>query len=159
MQTSLDRAKELLKTAKHAAMATVNNDGTPHNTPFYLILDDKLEHIYFASHPEALHVRNVVRTGDMFVVIYDMIERGGLYIKAVRGHELKGEEFERAMTAHNAARARDGKAPIPPGNYQLHMYGADIVSFWVNEAERSGEGWVVRDYRREIKREQLLNYQ
>lgn len=153
-----NRAKELLKIAKHAAMATVNADGTPHNTPFYVIFDDALEHVYFASHPGSLHVQNVTRTGDMFVVIYDMVERGGLYMKAVHGHELSGGELDKAMAAHNKARQRDGKKPIPPGNYQLHMYGADITTFWVNGTERNAEGWVIRDYREEITRKQLLEH-
>jgi hypothetical protein len=152
----INRAKELLKIARHAAIATVNADGSPHNTPLYLILDDALEHFYFASHPESLHVQNVVRTGELFAVIYDMMERGGLYMKAVGGHELSGAEYEAAMAAHNKKRIRDGKDPIPPGNYQLRMYGADLVNFWVNAAERNEQGWVIRDYRQEIVRESLL---
>ena len=65
----IDRAKELLATGRHGAMATVNADGSPHNTPFYLILDDTLEHIYFGSHPQSVHTQNVIRTGDMFIVV------------------------------------------------------------------------------------------
>ena len=30
------KARELLQTTRHAAMATINVDGTPHNTPFFL---------------------------------------------------------------------------------------------------------------------------
>jgi general stress protein 26 len=41
----ITRAKELLASAKHAAMATVNVDGSPHNTPFFFIYDDQLEYI------------------------------------------------------------------------------------------------------------------
>lgn len=55
------RVRELLKTAKHASMATTNEDGTPHATPFYLILDHKLTRIYFGSHPQAQHSQNIIR--------------------------------------------------------------------------------------------------
>lgn len=62
-QVQIDRAKELLRTVRHAAMATVNADGTPHNTPFFLILDPELKRVYFGSHPHSVHSQNVVRTG------------------------------------------------------------------------------------------------
>lgn len=36
------RAQELLVTAKHVAIATVNADGSPHNTPVFMAFDDGL---------------------------------------------------------------------------------------------------------------------
>lgn len=156
MNQRIERAKELLRTAKHVAIATVNADGSPHNTPLYLIVDDMLEYFYFASHPDSLHAQNVVRTGQLFAVVYDMRERGGLYMKATNGHELTGAEYEIAMQVHNQKRLRDGKAPIPPGHYELRMYGADITDFWVNADERNDQGWVVRDYREQVARRDLL---
>src|SRR6266536_301064 len=153
------RAKELLNTAKHAAMATVNADGTPHNSPFYLIVDETLEHIYFGSHPEPLHSQNVMRTEQMFVVVYDMIERGGLYMRAVNGRQLAGEELARGLAIHNQKRARDNKEPLLQSYYEgdnpQRMYGADLVGFWVNAAERGADGLIIRDYRLEVARSQL----
>lgn len=112
VKSRIIRAKELLKTAKHAAMATVNEDGSPHNTPFYLILDDQLRRVYFGSHPDSLHSQNVVRTGQLFVVVYDMIEKGGLYMRAVNGRQLSGQMLDEGLAVHNATRARDGKRAI-----------------------------------------------
>ena len=68
---ALQRAKSVLAGHRHAAMATVNDDGTPHNTPFFFLYDKDLSHIYWGSHPEAQHSRNIARTGEVFVVSYD----------------------------------------------------------------------------------------
>jgi hypothetical protein len=150
-----ERARELLRTARHAAMATVNEDGTPHNTPFFLMLDDALEHVYFGSHPDSVHTKNVVRTGQMFVVVYDMIERGGLYMQVAGGRELAGEELESGLAVHNATRARNGKEPLPLSYYQgdnpQRMYGADLAHFWINVAMRDlATGKITKEYRHEI---------
>ncbi len=79
-QNRVIRAKELLQTAKHGCMATTNEDGTPHATPFYLIFDEDLQ----------------------------------------------------------------------------CMDGADITAFWVNVAERDDEGRLLREYRHEVSRDELL---
>jgi hypothetical protein len=146
-----------------AAMATVNPDGSPHNTPFYLILDDKLEHIYFGSHPKSVHTQNVVRTGQLFVVVYDLRERGGLYMKAENGHELHDKELMEGLAVHSAFRVRDGRPALPPEYYNQpdssqRMYGADLTTFWVNIASRGGSSnHIIREYRHEIAQKQLLN--
>ncbi len=154
------RARELLRTARHAAMATVNEDGTPHNTPFFLLFDDKLKHLYFSSHPLSVHSQNVMRTGEMFVVVYDIQERGGLYIKASRGHELSGDELATALAVLNAKRAKEGAAPIEQSYYEgenpQRMFGADIVSLAVNVKECDASGLIIREYRHEISAQDLL---
>lgn len=78
VERGVKRAKELLATARHATMATVNKDGSPHNTPYYFLYDETLEHLYWASHPESLHSGNVVRSQQIFVVVYDMVERSSV---------------------------------------------------------------------------------
>ena len=42
-ELKLSRAKELITTSKHIALATVNSDGTPHNSPVRFYVDEKLE--------------------------------------------------------------------------------------------------------------------
>ncbi|HEY8998693.1 MAG TPA: pyridoxamine 5'-phosphate oxidase family protein [Candidatus Saccharimonadales bacterium] len=154
------RGRELLITARHAAMATVNEDGTPHNTPFFLLLDEDLTHVYFGSHPLSVHSQNVIRTGEMFIVVYDIQERGGLYIKASGGHEMSGDELTTALAVHNARRAKEGKAPIGRSYYEgenpQRMFGANIVSIAVNVEERAADGRLMREYRHEISAKDLL---
>lgn len=161
VQERIERAKVLIKTARHGTMATVNKDGLPHNSPFYLMLDEKLEHVYWGSHPDSLHCQNVIRTGQLFVVVYDMMEKGGLYLQCESGHELAGEELIEGLRVHNKVRARDEKEPIPLEYYSTDvspqkMYGADITKLWVNSAERGAEGFIVKDFRYEVSRQQLL---
>jgi hypothetical protein len=157
----INRAKELLATARHAAMATVNEDGSPHNTPFVFMHDPKLEYIYWGSHPESLHSKNILRTGQIYVVLYDAIERGGLYMSAENGHSLGGEELERALVIHNQLRAKEDSEPLPLDYYASEnssqkMWGAKITHFWVNGSVRDTNGRLISDNKQEITVEDLL---
>jgi hypothetical protein len=154
------RAKELLSTCKHASMATVNQDGSPHNTPFLFLHDSKLEYVYWGSHPESLHSLNVLRTGKIFVVLYDAIQRGGLYIKAENGRALDGEELKKALAAHNEIRSKESLEPLEfnyyTGDSPQRMWSARITNFWVNDTERDVDGHVIKDGRREISANDLF---
>lgn len=141
-------------------MATVNEDGSPHNTPYFFMCDDSLEHLYWGSHPDSQHSKNVARTEQIFVVLYDAFEKGGgLFIRADEAHATKGEELEKALEVHNARRAKEGKDPIPLSYYQngpQRMYTATSRQFWVNASDRDEAGNLIRDNRYEITREDLL---
>jgi hypothetical protein len=141
-------------------MATVNEDGSPHNTPYFFMRDDSLEHLYWGSHPDSQHSQNVARTGQIFVVLYDALERGGLYIEADDGHVAEGEELETALAVHNALRAKEGREPLPISYYQgdkpQRVYVATTRRFWVNGTERGVDELIIRDVRYEISREDLL---
>jgi hypothetical protein len=155
----LKRAKDLLNTTRHAAMATVNEDGSPHNTPYFLMFDDDLGHFYWGSNPESLHSKNIARTGQAFVVIYDRTERGGLYVKIENAHAPKGDELEHALAVHNKHRAKEGKEPLLLQYFldgPQRMYQGDAVQFWVNSAERDEKGLVIRDIRLEVKPSDIL---
>lgn len=162
LEARIARAKELLAIVKHGCMATTNEDGTPHATPFYLILDTDLRRVYFGSHPDSQHSKNVARTGELFVVLYDAIGKGGgLYLRAKNGQQLAGDALVTGLAAHNATRARDGKAPLDRKQYEgdnpQRMYGADIVALWVNIAERDANNLITKEYRREITAANLLS--
>lgn len=160
MQDQIDRAKALLKKVRHAAMATVNADGTPHNTPFHYIIDSAKEHLYWASGPETVHQQNLARTGQAFIVIYEPGTGGGLYLQGVNAHELTGAELEQGLEVWNAKRAEEGRGPLTTdffGNASpQHMCRVDLVKFWVNHSERDGKGNIIRDVRTEISREDLI---
>ncbi len=156
------RVKELLGTSRYAAMATVNVDGSPHNTPFFFMHDGELEHVYWSSHPDAQHSKNIERTGQLFVVLYDKSEGGGLYIRCEAGHELSGGEFETALSVHNEFRARENKVALRLGYYSgpnsQRMYGAKTIGFWVNITEHDTEGHIVSEYRHEVERQRLIDF-
>ena len=157
----IQRAKELLRTVRHASMATVNEDGSPHNTPFLFLHDDKLTYIYWGSHPDSQHSKNILRTGQIFVVVYDAIERGGLYIRAEGGHPLEGKEMDAALAVHNQFRAREKKSPLKlsyyTGNSPQRMWSAKTVEFWVVDDEKDANGHLIKDYRRKITVTDLLS--
>jgi hypothetical protein len=154
------RAKELLHTARHAAMATVNADGTPHNTPFLFMHDAALRYIYWGSHPDSVHSQNILRTGQLFVVVYDMHERGGLYIRAERAHIASGPELEAALAVHNRIRAASGQDTLPLAYYigdsPQRMWVAEVHQLWVNGTRRDSDGHIVQDIRTEIAAADLL---
>lgn len=156
----IDRAKELLETMKHACMATVNEDNTPHITPFMFLYDKPLKHIYWGSHPDSLHSKNILRTGQAFMVVYDSAEGGGLYMKTDNVHPLEGEELKAALKIHNATRAARGQDSLSldyyTGDSPQRMWSATPVKFWVNDAERDADGHISRDFRVEINREDLV---
>jgi hypothetical protein len=160
LEEKVDRARYLLHTIRHAAMATVNADGSPHNTPYFFMRSPDLRYLYWGSHPESIHSQNVLRTGQIFVVLYDAMERGGLFIRADHAHSTDGEELEQALAAHNARRTAEGKDPLPLSYYQgdnpQRMWVATTRQFWTNGSERDANGLIIRDLRSEITREQLL---
>jgi len=159
-QSPIQRAKERLQSVRHASMATVNEDGSPHNTPFLFLHDDKLTTIYWGSHPESQHSQNVLRTGQIFVAVYDAQERGGLYLRADRGRIAEGEELDAALLVHNAFRMRNGAEPIDVAYYQgdspQRMWAATVTGLWINGSERDDDGRLIKDYRIEISADVLL---
>lgn len=156
----IKRAKELITTSRHVSVATVNKDGSPHNSPVRFLYDPKLKHIYWGSHPQSMHSENIVRTCKIFVALFDRIERGGLYIKADNAHELAGKELEEALKIHNTFRIKEGSEPLELAYYEgdnpQRMWGAKITNFWVNYADRGADGYLIKDGRVEITAKDLL---
>lgn len=160
LKKAIERAKELLSTCRHACIATVNEDGSPHNTPLRFLYDPKIEFVYWGSHPDSVHSLNIIRTGEIFVVLYDAKERGGLYMKCEDAHIVNGEELEKALKIHNSFRAKEGADLLTidyyTGNNPQRMWAAKIANFWVNSAERDTNGHMTKDSRIEISAKDLI---
>jgi hypothetical protein len=160
LEKSIERARELLSAARNASMATVNEDGSPHNTPFRLLYDPKLEYIYWSSHPDSLHSLNVARTGKIFVVLYEADKKGGLYIKCDNGHALAGNELEKALEVHNSFRIKESAEPLSidkyTGDSPQRMWSAKITNLWVNSTERDSDGHIIKDGRVEITPKDII---
>jgi hypothetical protein len=154
------RATELLKTVRHAAVATVNEDGSPHNSPVFFQYDKELKYLYWSSSPEAQHSQNIARDGRVFVVLYEANEGGGLYIEADNARVLAGKELAEGLKVLNEFRARRGKeslgADYYTGDSPQRLYRANVQKLSVNVSERDEDGNIIRDYREEIEREGLL---
>jgi hypothetical protein len=159
IQKRIERARWLLDNARFAAMATVNDDGSPQNTPYLFMKSDDLRELYWGSNPKSRHSQNVARTGQIFVVLYEANEKGGLYIRCQNARVAEGPELERALAAHN--RTRKNFALGDPLNIEYYqqseqrMYIADVVELTVNYSEKYENGLTREDKRHEVSREEL----
>lgn len=156
-------AQNLLRTVRHASYATVNEDGTPHNSPLMLIYNDDLTKLYIGTFSAALHTRNLVRTGNTFAVIYDSFTKsqGGVYITGINAHECQDNELVEALRVHNEARARHGSRPLELQRYQApkpaqRMYAIDIQRIEIYSSLRSEEGLIISETRMPVDREVLV---
>jgi hypothetical protein len=159
-ELKLNRAKELIYTSRHISLATTNADGSPHNSPVRYFFDDKLENIYWGSNVEALHSQNILRTGQIFAVLFDRIEYGGVYIKCEGGHILDGKELEVGLEITNSSRVKEGEQKITSDYYSAgsvqKMWSAKITNLWINMPVRNENGRILRDERVELERNILL---
>ena len=154
---------DLLNKSRIAIYATVNEDGSPHNSPMFFIPSAKLDIIYMGTHPESLHARNITRTGQAFAVIYGRTSEGlkGLYFKIENFHEVADDiELVKAVQAHNDARKKFAKPPIPVEYYKTpnpqRMYVGDIVEISKNAMERGKGGYITRDTRHTLEASELI---
>ena len=94
------------------------------------------------------------------MVVYDALERGGLYIRAEEGHPLDGDGLDEALAIHNAFRIAQGKSALERvyyiGNSPQRMWSAKIINLWVNGTERDASGLLIKDYRQKITAKDLL---
>lgn len=160
LESKINRAKELLYTSKHISLATTNADGSPHNSPVRFFYDEKIEHIYWGSHIDASHSQNIVRTGHVFGALFDRVETGGVYIKCEDGHALDGKELEVALEIVNSARAKEGQQEISldyysAGNAQK-LWSAKVSNVWISMPVRDENGFIIRDEKVELERDNLL---
>ena len=160
LELKISRAKELIYTSRHIALATTNADGSPHNSPVKFLYDEKLENIYWDSNIETLHSQNILRTGQIFAVLFDRIEVGGVYIKCESGHILDGLELEVGLEITNSSRVKEGKEKVTLDYYSAgsaqKMWSAKITNLWINMPVRDENGYILRDERLELERNILL---
>jgi hypothetical protein len=155
--------KELLKTVQFYALATVNADGTPHNTPLFCMFNEDMSKIYWGSHPDSLHSKNIERTNEGFLVIYDSARfgLGGLYLTLKNAHCVTDSELPEALSVHNAKRAQINKRPLDISYYQApnvqKMWVADIAKIEIYGAVRDENGHIYKEDRIEISAAELLN--
>lgn len=158
--TRLERAQSLVRSVANAAMATVNADGSPHNTPLFIAFSPNLHTLYWSSNPTALHSQNLTLDPRAYFVLFEPNAGGGLYIPVSEVHVATGDDLAVGLTAYNAARLTNGKQQplltpaFSPPNVQ-RLYQATVESFSVNLSERDQQGKIIRDYRQAISAEQL----
>ncbi len=160
MEEQIVLAKELLNSIRHAAMATVNEDGSPHNTPYFFMYNEDFTKLYWGSHPDSQHSKNITRDGKLFVVVFNSVVKGkgGLYIAASGGHALQDNEIAEGVRVHNITRSRFEQDPIPEEYYQKgsqKMWCATINKIELYCVERGADGYILRETRVSVNTEQL----
>jgi hypothetical protein len=154
------RAKELIHTTRHISLATVNIDGSSHNSPVRFLYDNKLENIYWGSHKDSQHSKNIARTGQVFGVLFDRNEKGGVYLKCEEGHVLSGDELLVGLEIINSAREKEKKGKIGKeyfeGSAHQQLWSAKIVNIWINSPVRDENGLIVNDLRVEVDKQNLI---
>jgi hypothetical protein len=155
--TQIELAKKLLKTVRHAVYATINEDGTPHNSPLMLIYNEDLSKLYIGSYSESLHIKNLLRTGKAFAILFDSFTKGqgGVYITGVNAHECVDDELVEALRVHNTFRAKHGSQAIDINYYQTpkpsqRMYSIDIAKVEIYSVVRGEDGLIAREARVEV---------
>lgn len=161
LRPRIQRAQELLRTVRHTAMSTVNADGSPHNSPYFFMHNNTLTRLYWGSHPDSMHSQNILRTGQLFVVLFDAFgQGGGLYIRAEHGRIAQDAELEESLAVHNMLRAKQNKSPLTSEYYKgsspQRMWIAEITNLWINYATRDSNGHIIQDMRQEITAADLL---
>jgi hypothetical protein len=154
------QVREILSGVRYASMATVNEDGSPHNSPLVFLYDSNLEYVFWGSHPESQHSRNIVRTGKAFFAVFNTSQGStGVYIQVGEGHMVEGEELVTALEVHNRFRTKIGKKQIDIAYYlgdsPQRMWRAKVEKVWVNAYERDANGDLMRDFRVELRKDGL----
>lgn len=153
--------KKLLTNVRHVALATVNENGTPHNTPLFFAVDKDLKQLYFVSREESLHSKNYVRTGKAFAVIYDSNEfNGGIYLTLDNGRELQGQELQEAHETY-IRRCKQFDIDVLPENFHMqeggyNLYTGDITKIEIYDSVEDAEGKLKEESRKEVSTEELL---
>lgn len=152
----IERAKDLLANAAHAALATVNDDGSPHNSPVFAAFGPDLQ-MYWSSHPNSRHSRNIERSGQVFIVLFGQDEGGGLYIEAT-AKPVPESEVSAALDIFDAAKVNHGCAPLNRAHFSAgyqQLYHAQPKAISVNQADKDESGAVIEDKRYQISAEDL----
>jgi hypothetical protein len=161
LQQQIAAAAGLLNDTMFAALATVNADGTPHNTPLFFMHDEDLSHVYWGSRTDTLHSANIERTGRMYMVVYDSVKymRGGLYITGIEARRLMGTELDEGIRVQNANRAKFNKDPLPRSYYENNsqaLYRASVEKIEIHVVNRDQEGRVASEVHHTVSPHELL---
>lgn len=148
MQLNLtDRIKLIIKKINYATLATVSKEGEPWNTPVYFAYD-KDYNIYWGSHTDSQHSKNIHSTGKVFIVVYDStapVGTGeGVYIRATCAELSKVEAIKAAYTVIVSRR----QIPYFPlnklhGINRIRLYKAVPQEVWTNDIGKLKDGTTI----------------
>lgn len=155
----VELARQIINGVSHIVIASVNDDGSPWNTPVYAAFDDQYN-FYWTSHETSQHSANVRRTGQAFICVFDSTgslgNKTGVYLECEAKELHQRSEIEHARTQ---TQARKGLAT---GDIEPFLHGPRRVyralpsRVWINDAEKQG-GEFIKDFRIEVSLKDLLH--
>lgn len=130
------RARELIDTILYLTLATIDDDGTPRVSPLYFTPHEYAD-LYWVSHPEARHSRNIAHDPRTMAVVFDSTVAVGaaeaVYLTGL-AHEVPEDELaDRCAVAFTG---RGGAKLIPPDDltgdaplrlFVLHVRNAETL--------------------------------
>lgn len=149
-----DKLRAITKQINYATLATVTATGEPWNTPVYFASDDELT-IYWGSHVNSQHSKNVRENGQAFIVIYNSTvlpgTGEGVYIKA-RCEMI--EDPADIARAYELIQKR--RLPIPywdmsaiEGGNSIGLFRATPEKIWMNDGSEVDGTYI--DIRKEVE--------
>lgn len=148
------QARAIIDAISYVAIATVNENGDPWNTPVARYHFDDDYTLYWASWAENQHSKNIRCNGKVFIVVYDSTPPNnqpsqGVYIQAMAEEvTAENEAIEAAKVFRNDPyNPSDGKEYL--GNKPRRIYRAVPQKIWVNEDGNVNDVFV--DVRRETE--------
>lgn len=148
------QARHVLETIQYATIATADNQGNPWNSPVFCAHDDR-RRIYWSSHPDSVHSKNIQNSGKVFIVMYNSRagegEGLGLYMEAVVEVVVDKKEIASALELLGKRRGKPFTHPEKfSDNGSQRIYRATPLKWWVNDADQDGDGDFIRDFRIEV---------
>lgn len=147
-------AEQILEDIPYATIATVSGAGEPWNTPVFYAHEGFT--IYWSSHPESVHSKNIDGNGKAFIAIYNSKagegEGLGLYLKVKVRMLDDRQEIRHALDLLGTRRGRPFLhiEKFMEGGPQ-RIYAAEPLEIWTNNADQDSDGDFIRDYRVEAK--------
>lgn len=150
MEKRLDLILAILRNVRHISLATVNDDGSPHNTPVFAAFGPDLR-LYWVSSPASRHSHNIARSGQVFAVAFDSMQSGGgIYLQAT-ARALSEPELTSALTVYNERRKDLLREKLPPEFFNEQgiqkLYCATPQQIWINHSQKDEQGRVIHDER------------
>lgn len=147
------QAKEILSNIIYATIATISKNNMPWNSPVFYTFDEKLN-LYWSSHPESQHSRNITNNTKIFIVIYNSgVKEGegiGLYIKGYAETVTDIREVQHAVELLGRRRGRPFTSINNFINGPQKIYKAVPEKLWLNDAKQDEEGNFIKDFRIEV---------
>ena len=154
------KVRHLLAHIPHVAIATVTEEGLPHNSPVFGAFNDKL-HLFWASDPNAMHSHNIRRSGEVFVVVFDSHAGGdGLYFAGHAEELTDTAHFNYAYQLLTQAKARVGGRLGSRERYEgegpQRLYRMVPEAVWINHIVKDDDGLIITDERVSLALDELI---